>query len=85
MNLTQTIKRLEQIEKEQTEIDKKYYLNNKGLRPTWKRKDISRYALLRKEQRKLIGVANGDILNTSNLTKIIVKIVKRTIKEKGKP
>jgi len=76
MKISELLKRLKEIEKEQGKIENKYYLDNKGFRPTWTKKDTAKFSKLRKEQRKLIGMGHGDILTSYTLTKLIVKLMK---------
>ena len=76
MNITEVVKKLEKIEKEQSKIENKYCLTNKGMRPKWTKKDTARFDALRKEQKKLVGLGHGDVLSIYGLVKLIVKILK---------
>ena len=76
MIMDEVLKQLKSIEKEQQKIESKYFLDSKGMRPKWTKKDTARFATLRKQQKQLVGVACDDVLTVHKLVKLIVKIVK---------
>ena len=76
MMMEAVLKQLKSIEKEQTKIESKYFLNSKGMRPEWSKKDTTRFAELRKNQKILTGLSHGDVLSIYKLVKLIVKIIK---------
>ena len=77
MKMNETLKKLKEIEKEQKKIENKYWLNSKGMRPTWSKKDTTRFAKLRKEQKKLVGFSHSDILTVYSLVKFVSMTIKK--------